>query len=65
MECLDEAAAKGEGGYNEEIDDQRPLSAKPVRDETKDDLGWEIVRGAGGGWKMDRYSRHRWNETIE
>jgi len=65
VERLNETTAKGEGGDNEEIDDQRPLSPKSVGDETKDDLGQEIVRGVGGGQKRYRYSRLRQNGTIE
>jgi hypothetical protein len=38
LERLNEAGAEGEDGDEEEIGDQRPLSAKSVREETEDDL---------------------------
>ena len=38
MERLYETGAKGENGNKEEIGDQRPLSAKSVREKTENDL---------------------------
>lgn len=38
LEGLSEARTKREGRNDEEINNQRPLSTKSVRDETEDDL---------------------------
>jgi len=48
-EGLNEAATKGKNRDDEEVDDQWPLSAKSVGDETKDDLWRGGVRGVGRG----------------
>jgi len=47
LEGLNEARTKRKGGNDEEINDQRPLSTKSVRDETENDLRMG-VRGIRG-----------------